>query len=48
MTYGPAALICFYFGISLMEGKNLDGAIAAVNQKFLPSWQVITIFRYRI
>ncbi|XP_045473142.1 mpv17-like protein isoform X1 [Harmonia axyridis] len=44
MTYGPAALICFYFGISLMEGKGLDGACEAVNQKFLPSWQVGIFF----
>lgn len=40
LTYGPAALICFYFGMSLLEGKSVDESKEAVNSKFLPSWKV--------
>ena len=40
MTYGPAALGCFFFGMSLLEGKGIEGAKKEVEMKFLPSYKV--------
>ncbi|KAF7278742.1 hypothetical protein GWI33_008049 [Rhynchophorus ferrugineus] len=40
VTYGPAALICFFFGMSLLEGKSLNDAKVEVQKKFLPTWKV--------
>ncbi|KAJ8985048.1 hypothetical protein NQ317_016959 [Molorchus minor] len=40
MTYGPAALVCFYFGMSLMEGKTVEQAKKEVEEKFWPSYRV--------
>lgn len=41
LTYGPAALASFYFGMSLLEGKSLENAADQVKKKFWPSYQVI-------
>lgn len=40
MSYGPAALASFYFGMSLLEGKSLEQAVDEVKLKFLPSYKV--------
>ncbi|KAJ8944887.1 hypothetical protein NQ318_020944 [Aromia moschata] len=40
MSYGPAALICFYFGMNLIEGKTIEEAKMEVKNKFLPSYKV--------
>lgn len=40
LTYGPAALLCFFFGMSLLEGKSIQEAKHEVAQKFLPTWKV--------
>ncbi|XP_018568056.1 mpv17-like protein isoform X1 [Anoplophora glabripennis] len=40
MTYGPAALVCFFFGMSLMEGKTVNEAKVEMQTKFLPSYKV--------
>lgn len=39
-TYGPFALVSFFFGMSLLEGKSVDDAKNQVHAKFLPTWQV--------
>ncbi|KAH1009235.1 hypothetical protein HUJ04_001620 [Dendroctonus ponderosae] len=44
VTYGPAALICFFFGMSLLEGKSIHEAKLAVESKFLPTWKVCVCF----
>ncbi|KAJ8967520.1 hypothetical protein NQ314_002835 [Rhamnusium bicolor] len=44
MTYGPAALACFYFGMSLMEGRTVEEAKSQVEAKFLPSYKVALCF----
>lgn len=40
MTYGPAALACFFVGMSLLEGKPLNDATDELKMKFLPSYKV--------
>lgn len=40
MTYGPAALACFYFGMCLLEGKAVEEAKEELQLKFWPSYQV--------
>ncbi|CAG9860722.1 unnamed protein product [Phyllotreta striolata] len=40
LTYGPLALICFFFGMSLLEGKSVEQAKQQVSEKFLPTWKV--------
>ncbi|CAH1375105.1 hypothetical protein MTP99_016531 [Tenebrio molitor] len=44
MTYGPAALACFFFGMSLMEGKSVEHATEELKMKFLPSYKVGVCF----
>lgn len=44
LTYGPAALICFFFGMSLLEGKSIEDAKKVVESKFLPTWKVCACF----
>ncbi|XP_072383007.1 mpv17-like protein isoform X1 [Diabrotica undecimpunctata] len=39
-TYGPLALICFFFGMSLLEGKSVEDAKQQVKDKFFPTWKV--------
>lgn len=48
MTYGPAALACFFFGMSLLEGRTVDEAKIEVEEKFLPSYKVIRILYFKI
>lgn len=43
MTYGPAALACFFFGMSLMEGKTVEEAKVELEAKFLPSYKVLNV-----
>lgn len=40
MTYGPAAMACFFFGMSLMEGKSAEEAKQQLELKFWPSYKV--------
>ncbi|XP_060527962.1 mpv17-like protein [Cylas formicarius] len=40
MTYGPAALICFFFGMSIMSGKTIDESKNEVKTKLYPTWKV--------
>lgn len=40
LTYGPAALASFYFGMSLLEGKSVEQAMEELKLKFLPSYKV--------
>ncbi|XP_018335545.1 mpv17-like protein [Agrilus planipennis] len=40
ITYGPAALICFFFGMSLLQFKSIEEAKEEVRNKFLPTWKV--------
>lgn len=44
VTYGPAALVCFFFGMSLLEGKSVEQAKKEVEKKFLSSWKVGVCF----
>lgn len=44
MTYGPAALACFFFGMSLLEGKTVDESYEELSKKFLPSYKVFMLF----
>ncbi|CAH1154083.1 unnamed protein product [Phaedon cochleariae] len=39
-TYGPAALVCFFFGMSLLEGKGINEAKQEVAAKVFPTWKV--------
>lgn len=48
MTYGPAALICFFFGMSLMENKTVEQAVDEVKLKFMPTWKVSNIWKDRL
>lgn len=40
MTYGPAALAAFFFGMSLLDGKTIEEAKETVKVKFLPAYKV--------
>lgn len=40
VTYSPCAMISFYFGMSLLEGKKVEEAKKEVEKKFLPTYQV--------
>uniref|UniRef100_A0A336K559 CSON011317 protein n=1 Tax=Culicoides sonorensis TaxID=179676 RepID=A0A336K559_CULSO len=40
ISYTPFAMTCFYFGMSLMEGKNINEAAGEVKSKFLPTYKV--------
>ncbi|XP_066247973.1 mpv17-like protein [Euwallacea similis] len=44
LTYGPAALVCFFFGMGLLEGKSVQEAKTIVENKFLPTWKVGVCF----
>ncbi|XP_012264038.2 mpv17-like protein [Athalia rosae] len=39
VTYGPAAMCCFFFGINLLEFKPVDECIKEVKEKFLPTYK---------
>lgn len=40
LTYGPVALVCFFFGMSLLENKPIEAAVNEVKAKFLPTYKV--------
>jgi hypothetical protein len=39
-TYGPFAMVSFFFGMSLLEGKSSSEAANEVTAKFWPTMQV--------
>lgn len=40
VTYSPCAMVSFYFGMSLLEGKTVEEAKKEVEKKFLPTYKV--------
>ncbi|XP_053987325.1 mpv17-like protein isoform X2 [Hylaeus anthracinus] len=40
VTYGPAAMCCFFFGINLLEMKPVSECVEEVKQKFWPTYKV--------
>ncbi|XP_021181366.1 mpv17-like protein [Helicoverpa armigera] len=40
ITYTPFAMCSFYFGMSLLESKPFNEAVAEVEAKFLPTYKV--------
>lgn len=44
LTYGPAALICFFFGMNLLQNKSFQEAKQEVELKLLPTWKVCCYF----
>lgn len=40
VTYGPFAMVSFFFGMSLLEGKSVETAKDQVEAKFWPTFQV--------
>lgn len=39
-TYTPFAMVSFYFGMTLLEGKTIEDGKNEVIVKFLPTYQV--------
>lgn len=44
LTYGPFAACCFFFGMGLLEGKELNDCIEEVKVKFLPTYKTALCF----
>ncbi|XP_075221071.1 uncharacterized protein LOC142324195 isoform X3 [Lycorma delicatula] len=42
-TYTPFAMVSFYFGMSLLEGKPVERAKQEVTEKFIPTYKVALI-----
>ncbi|XP_057321272.1 uncharacterized protein LOC130665042 [Microplitis mediator] len=40
VTYGPAAICCFFFGINLLEFKPISECVEEVKNKFFPTWKI--------
>ncbi|KAI5717068.1 hypothetical protein M8J76_017055 [Diaphorina citri] len=40
VTYTPFAMISFYFGMTLLEGKTVDDGLHEVSHKFWPTYQI--------
>uniref|UniRef100_A0A8D8TZ79 Mpv17-like protein n=1 Tax=Cacopsylla melanoneura TaxID=428564 RepID=A0A8D8TZ79_9HEMI len=40
VTYTPFAMISFYFGMTLLEGKTVDDGLHEVSHKFWPTYRV--------
>ncbi|XP_014283171.1 uncharacterized protein [Halyomorpha halys] len=40
VSYTPFAMISFFFGMSLLEGKNVEQAKKEVSEKFFPTYKV--------
>ncbi|XP_033213152.1 mpv17-like protein [Belonocnema kinseyi] len=40
VTYGPSAMCCFFFGISLLEFKPISECVEQVQQKFWPTYKI--------
>ncbi|XP_045473143.1 mpv17-like protein isoform X2 [Harmonia axyridis] len=39
-TYSPLMTVAFFGGMSLLEGKDLNGAKEEIEQKFLPTYKI--------
>ncbi|KAK4875396.1 hypothetical protein RN001_011818 [Aquatica leii] len=55
LTYGPAALACFYFSMGLLNNKTFDEAVDEVKTKFIPTfkvgfcfWPVVQTFNFLV
>lgn len=44
LCYGPLAMISFFFGMSLLEGRSVKEAQTAVEKKFVPAYKVGVCF----
>ncbi|KAL0272000.1 UNVERIFIED_CONTAM: hypothetical protein PYX00_005142 [Menopon gallinae] len=40
VSYGPAAMVCFFFGMTLLEGGSIEDAKNEVKAKFLSTYKV--------
>jgi protein Mpv17 len=40
ISYTPFAMVCFFFIMTLLEGKQIGEASAEVKVKFFPTYQV--------
>ena len=40
ITYGPFSICTFYWGMSVLEGKNMADACDEVSKKLVPTWKV--------
>lgn len=40
ITYSPAAMCCFFFGINLLEMKPISECVEEVRQKFWPTYKI--------
>lgn len=40
VSYGPAAMCCFFFGMNLLEFKPVSEGIEEVKRKFWPTWRM--------
>ncbi|XP_051174389.1 mpv17-like protein isoform X1 [Leptopilina boulardi] len=40
VTYGPSAMCCFFFGISLLEFKPISECVDQVKEKFWPTYKI--------
>uniref|UniRef100_A0A1B6KRL9 Mpv17-like protein n=1 Tax=Graphocephala atropunctata TaxID=36148 RepID=A0A1B6KRL9_9HEMI len=54
-TYTPFAMLSFYFGMTLLEGKTIEEGKAEVEAKFIPTykigacvWPVLQTFNYTV
>ncbi|KAF5308724.1 hypothetical protein FQR65_LT06085 [Abscondita terminalis] len=55
LTYGPAALSCFYFSMGLLNNKSVNEAVDEVKAKFLPTfkfgacfWPMVQTFNFLV
>jgi protein Mpv17 len=46
LSYTPAAMTCFYFGMSLLEGKTFKESATEVQHKFIPTYRVSLVSRF--
>ncbi|XP_063972374.1 mpv17-like protein [Diachasmimorpha longicaudata] len=40
VTYGPAAMCCFFFGMNLLELKPVSECVEEVKRKIFPTWRM--------
>ncbi|XP_077287984.1 mpv17-like protein [Arctopsyche grandis] len=40
VSYGPSAMICFFFGMSILEGRSIEQSVEEVKVKFWPTYKV--------
>lgn len=50
VTYGPFAISCYYFGMTLLDGGSINDSLDEVREKFLRTWKVFIVksFNYII